>query len=53
VGRACCFDSRFMLASFLINKMTLVSTQNIVVVQLTKLLMKLAVNFEDGLSKYT
>ena len=41
-----------MLASFLIDKTVLISTQNIVVVQLTKLMMKLALNFEDGLSKY-
>lgn len=40
-----------MLASFLIDKMVLISMQKIVVVQLTKLMMKLGLNFEDGLSK--
>lgn len=39
-----------MLASFLIGKMVLISTQNIIVVQLTNLRIKLALNFEDGLS---
>lgn len=41
-----------MLASFLTDEMVLISMQKIVVVQLTKLMMKLGLNFEDGLSKY-
>lgn len=41
-----------MLPSFLVDKMVLISMQDIVGIQLTKFMIKLALYFEEELSKY-